>query len=379
MPRRLIVAVGATLAVLVFAVCMTRIVCDTLEIRYQEWFPLRLTWMSRRDAEIERYSKGLPRPIVSGAYTPTAPSGAIEGHAELRRALAMLQITRNAQNAPFPSVRTDLNLPESCLRIPSGMRMAAYADEPGHPFGSIMTQVALAMASAWGGTQMGRRLEIDLATRRFARDAPKHSNNIAFIPCLSTKSFGQVLRAVRWAAWWMPACAMFAWYATFDRVGINHPYGSLPYSGVLWNGICWGTWSCVCALTYIKVAARSDLAPTACLQCGYSLKGLTSRHCPECGVLAGTAKSRHARLMLGFIACTIWALTVGLGVRGASTIMGCQELGSSEQSAETGHFALDASPKDRLIAWVLMSPVAPIRPRATFLGSLFTPRDERSN
>ena len=369
---------SATLAVLVFAVCVVRLVSDTLESRYQGWLPIRLTWASRRAAEIERYAKGLPRPIVSGTNTLTAPTYAIENEAELRQALAMLEIVRNVENAPFPSVRTDLNLREAHIVIAPGLRMAVYANEPGHPIGTLLMQVSLAIMSAWVGMRLGRRLEIDVAVSRFARSAASDSKQHTKISCLSTANSRQVLRAVRLSAWWMPACGVFAWYATCDRTGITQPYGSSPFASVLWNVICWGTWSGSCALTYLKVARSSEPAQAACLHCGYSLVGLTSGHCPECGVRMGTARSRRARLALGMMTLAIAVLTVGLGVRGAANIMGCQQSSSSDQSARIRQAALDASTMDRIVAWALISPVAPIRPRATFLASLLTPRDEAS-
>jgi hypothetical protein len=101
-------------------------------------------------------------------------------------------------------------------------------------------------------------------------------------------------RAVRWTRYRVLGTVGAFAFADAAAVGVYGSIGGWTFldpGGLVLGAIAWaGAWFAGTALVWRETAAEraartvsSDSGGPVCLQCGYSMKGLSEARCPECG------------------------------------------------------------------------------------------------
>lgn len=360
-----------TLCALCVGAILTRLACDTVESRWQQWCGLPAdSLLSQRQLEARQATRFEEPRSSTVVFRPLShPIASLQDYKH------MLDDRRTLLDEWWrPTFSTDAE--HYSLKVVGSLRLVLYGDERLFPAMYFLRLVLLVGASSFAGAGLAHRIAIERAGKRALRKSTLQAQQASAL--LSTRfspvwSWPLALLAACASCAALPAAGLVAWYVAFDRTGLFVAYGSVPYSRPLWNSIVSMLVCLVSLIVYRHLAVSKGDQAEKCLFCSYNLTGLTNTLCPECGKPFGS-------LGLAWGAWTLRALASALCMLILATSMaGMQRTVGWDQDSVQGCPVLRASFTDRFVAWVLMAPAAPVEWRGTYLGSIFRDGPSYSN
>lgn len=308
---------------LIVSILLLRIACDTATWRWQVW-----------------YFKS-PSTATNSIIFSDKP---IKSHDEL---VVFAGVILWYKDEGYPVRLTDLS--QDTVPIWKKLLIAEYTDELFWPYGFFVTALVSACTAMFAAAT--------LATFIIAERCPFPTVRTPVTPTLLLRiSFTSVV--------FLPLCGIVALYFSFDRTGMVRAYGTYPYTALLWNVIMWPT--VIIAQTLFGQLLHRHTHKiklvSKCARCGYPTQGLHSVVCPECGTSSSwrpIAWASRSLCVLGIIIGSILVVNAMLGARATLVL---------EQPNKFGIVGPNATFTDRLSAWCLLSPVAPVTWRATVFG-----------
>lgn len=317
-------------AALLSSVLFARLLCDTVAWRWQQWY------FAPPDQHIA--------PTSSVAFERDR----ITNRDDLLVFMSMWQGLRG----DYSSSKAVTDLRDNVIPVGHFARLAMYTDEALWPFGFLITCTAIAGVTLLTSCWLGMRIS--------AERAPFRAVMAPLTPSLIMSTSLTCLAVV-------PFSCLVAWYLTLDRAGVEIRHGSNPYTLPTWHAICWTlTLTILTAVVLRSRHARPVAQATInCASCGYPSEGLLADTCPECGKPFSTRPARRASFAFGAAKVVLICICTLLALRGTLRIATWAQAASIiDVPGPT------ASPFERLFAWAMLAPAAPVSWKATPLGAL---------
>ena len=370
---------------MVASILLTRLAVDTLEANWQRqgWIGLLLGYDQHFNRKLMRHQEYLewveayrqrnrvksPLAIdVEEVYTTSE---------DVYVGLWQWYAIHGVEFPPFGTITAQYSWP-----VVFGLRWNLYAQEPLAPVLYVSVGVVIAGTMAVVGIILGHRYLIEKAAFTWLRESTNDprgltANHLEGVPVFPGWGSQRVSRSVIAGSMSLPVMGIVAWYVAFDRTGYIRHYGTPIYTSIYWNVITWGLWLSTVSCFYLRTQENGLAFEPRCLKCDYCLEALQTARCPECGAPKGTTGFRWGRsglrATLGMVAA-IASLSVMLGVNDtlawntpvASTVLGNTYSSNTVEQVPV----IPSTFADRVKAWGFMSPVAPVRIRATFIGGI---------
>jgi hypothetical protein len=320
---------GVAAMVVLSSILCARLLCDTAAWRWQTWY--------------------FAPPTLS-----TAPGSSVSfeqnkimSRDDLIRFMSLWQGLRDDYS---PSKATT-DLRDNVIPIGRLARLAMYTDEALWPLGFLITCTAIAGVTLLTSCWLGMRIS--------AERAPFRAVIAPLTPSLIMSTSLTCLAVV-------PFSSLVAWYLTLDRAGVEIRHGSNPYTLPTWHAICWTLTLTVLTAVVLRSRHARPVAQATinCASCGYPSEGLLVDTCPECGKPFSTRPARRASVAFGGAKVVLICICTLLALRGTLRIATWAQAASIDVAGPT------ASPFERLFAWAMLAPAAPVSWKATPLGAL---------